>query len=96
MVDLLLGMDKHLLLLETDHPLPIPTKYRNNLRIGACSWKYDSWKGLIYRDEKKYRPNDYLEDYAKYFNTVEIPESAEHLRQGIHLQVVCLHPAYIS
>ena len=56
------------------NPLPIPNKYRNNLRIGTCSWKYDSWKGLIYRDEKKYRPNDYLEDYAKYFNTVEIDQ----------------------
>ncbi len=44
------------------------------LRIGTCSWKYDSWKGLVYRDDRKYRPNDYLKDYAKYFNTVEIDQ----------------------
>ena len=56
-------------------PIPeIPNKYRPYLRIGTCSWKYDSWKGLVYGAEKKYRPEDYLEDYARYFQTVEIDQ----------------------
>ena len=45
-----------------------------NLRLGTCSWKYDSWKGLIYDPNKTYKPNDYLSDYAKHFNTVEIDQ----------------------
>ena len=45
-----------------------------NLRIGTCSWKYDSWKGLVYNPDKKYTPHDYLPDYAKHFNTVEIDQ----------------------
>ena len=54
--------------------LQIPERYRSFLRIGTCSWKYDSWKGLIYDSEKKYGPYDYLADYAKAFNTVEIDQ----------------------
>ena len=49
-------------------------KYYPYLRIGTCSWKYDSWKGLIYDSEKKYSSYDYLADYAKYYNTVEIDQ----------------------
>jgi uncharacterized protein YecE (DUF72 family) len=41
------------------------------LRIGTCSWKYDSWKGLIYPDQDKI---NYLEEYSKHFNTVEIDQ----------------------
>lgn len=41
------------------------------LRIGTCSWKYDSWKSIIY-------PNDdninYLAEYSKHYNTVEIDQ----------------------
>lgn len=54
--------------------LSILQKYKPYLRIGTCSWKYDSWKGLIYHTDKKYSPYDYLSDYAKYFNTVEIDQ----------------------
>ena len=54
--------------------LRIPEKYQPYLRIGTCSWKYDSWKGLVYDPAKKYGPYDYLADYAKYFNTVEIDQ----------------------
>jgi uncharacterized protein YecE (DUF72 family) len=50
------------------------SKYRPCLRIGTCSWKYDSWKGLIYEPEKEYHLYDYLPDYARYFNTVEIDQ----------------------
>ena len=45
-----------------------------NLRMGTCSWKYDSWKGLVYDPAKKYSPMDYLADYARQYLTVEIDE----------------------
>ena len=54
--------------------LKMPEKYRPYLRIGTCSWKYDSWKGLVYDAEKQYGPYDYLTDYARFFNTVEIDQ----------------------
>ena len=41
------------------------------LRIGTCSWKYDSWKGIIYPDKKSL---NYLQEYARHFNTVEIDQ----------------------
>lgn len=52
----------------------IPDRLNSYLSIGTCSWKYDSWKGLIYDPEKNYEPNDYLKDYAEYYNTVEIDQ----------------------
>ncbi len=52
----------------------IPPEFAGHLRIGTCSWKYDSWKGLVYDLDKRYRPDDYLPDYARYFNTVEIDQ----------------------
>jgi uncharacterized protein YecE (DUF72 family) len=41
------------------------------LRIGTCSWKYDSWKGLVYPELDKI---NFLEEYSKHFNTVEIDQ----------------------
>lgn len=41
------------------------------IRIGTCSWKYDSWRGIIYSDEQKI---NYLKEYAAHFNTVEIDQ----------------------
>ncbi len=41
------------------------------MRIGTCSWKYDSWKGLVYPDFGEF---DYLEEYSKHYNTVEIDQ----------------------
>ena len=41
------------------------------LYIGTCSWKYPSWKGLIYSEGVG---SDYLREYAKYYNTVEIDQ----------------------
>lgn len=41
------------------------------LRIGTCSWKYDSWKNIVYS------PNvgrNYLKEYCEKFNTVEIDQ----------------------
>ena len=54
--------------------LSIPEKLRPYVRLGTCSWKYDSWKGLIYDEGISYRPDDYLIDYAKSLNSVEIDQ----------------------
>lgn len=45
--------------------------FTNNIRIGTCSWKYDSWVGLLYSDLDKSR---YLEQYSKHYNTVEVDQ----------------------
>lgn len=52
----------------------IPVSYRDRIRIGTCSWKYDSWKGLLYDGSKTYRSSDYLSDYARSLNSVEIDQ----------------------
>jgi uncharacterized protein YecE (DUF72 family) len=54
--------------------LEIPKKYRAYLRVGTCSWKYDSWKGLLYDDDTKYHRDDYLVDYSKHLDTVEVDQ----------------------
>jgi uncharacterized protein YecE (DUF72 family) len=41
------------------------------LNIGTCSWKYDSWQGLIYPDKK---PFNYLKEYSKHYNCVEVDQ----------------------
>ena len=41
------------------------------LRIGTCSWKYDSWRGLIYTDDPEI---NYLKEYSRVFNYVEIDQ----------------------
>ena len=41
------------------------------LRIGTCSWKYDSWRGLVYSDNEKI---NYLQEYSNLYNTVEIDQ----------------------
>ncbi len=52
----------------------IPVELAGRVRIGTCSWKYDSWKGLVYDPDRRYRADDYLADYAQYFTTVEIDQ----------------------
>lgn len=42
-----------------------------NIIIGTCSWKYDSWKGIVYPDFGEF---NYLEEYAKKYKTVEIDQ----------------------
>ncbi len=39
--------------------------------FGTCSWKYDSWKGLIYPEFNNF---NYLKEYSKYYSTVEIDQ----------------------
>ena len=54
--------------------LKIPRKFKSHLKVGTCSWKYDSWAGLIYQKGIKYTADAYLPDYARFFNTVEIDQ----------------------
>lgn len=41
------------------------------LRIGTCSWKYDSWKGIVYSAKPQI---NYLSEYSTRYNTVEIDQ----------------------
>jgi uncharacterized protein YecE (DUF72 family) len=41
------------------------------IRIGTCSWKYESWKGIIYPDQEDF---NYLQEYSKHYNSVEIDQ----------------------
>ena len=52
----------------------VPAAFKPHLRIGTCSWKYESWKGLIYDGSRAYGPGDYLADYARHFNSVEVDQ----------------------
>jgi uncharacterized protein YecE (DUF72 family) len=54
--------------------LKVPGAYAKHLRVGTCSWKYDSWKGLIYDDDTSYHRDDYLVDYSKHLDTVEVDQ----------------------
>ncbi len=41
------------------------------LNIGTCSWKYDSWQGILYSGQDK---DNYLPEYSRHFATVEIDQ----------------------
>jgi len=41
------------------------------LKIGTCSWNYDSWVGLVY-DQPQPRAVDYLTEYSKKYRMVEV------------------------
>ena len=41
------------------------------LQIGTCSWKFDSWKGIIYPEKVDI---DYIKEYSKHYKTVEIDQ----------------------
>lgn len=41
------------------------------LRIGTCSWKYDSWRDLVYTEQDS---QNYLKAYAAHYSTVEIDQ----------------------
>lgn len=43
----------------------------NKVHIGTCSWKYDSWQGIVYPEQK---PFNHLQEYSKYYNTVEVDQ----------------------
>jgi len=40
-------------------------------RIGTCSWKYDSWAGIVYSGSKI---KNHLQEYSRKFKTVEIDQ----------------------
>lgn len=44
---------------------------KHNLHIGTCSWKYDSWQGLVYPENK---PLNYLREYSRHYHTVEVEQ----------------------
>jgi uncharacterized protein YecE (DUF72 family) len=54
--------------------LTVPKEFRGLLRLGTCSWKYDTWKGLVYEPLRTYRQDDYLVDYAKHLDSVEVDQ----------------------
>ena len=41
------------------------------LHIGTCSWKYDSWEGLVYSSRK---PANHLREYSRSYDTVEVDQ----------------------
>ena len=41
------------------------------IRFGTCSWKYDSWKGIVYSGTNS---KNYFQEYSKKFDTVEIDQ----------------------
>lgn len=41
------------------------------IRFGTCSWKYDSWQGMVYSDQAK---KNYLLEYSQKYDTVEIDQ----------------------
>jgi uncharacterized protein YecE (DUF72 family) len=43
----------------------------STLRIGTCSWKYDSWAGLVYDSEVG---RNHLAQYARRYDTVEVDQ----------------------
>lgn len=42
-----------------------------SVTFGTCSWKFDSWKGLIYSDQAH---ENFLAEYAETYSTVEIDQ----------------------
>ncbi len=43
----------------------------SKLNFATCSWKYESWKGLIYPEKEGL---NYLKEYSKHFNSVEVDQ----------------------
>ena len=43
----------------------------SKLIIGTCSWKYDSWKGIIYPQLEEI---NYLKEYSKHYSSVEVDQ----------------------
>lgn len=41
------------------------------IKFGTCSWKYDSWRGIIYPEKGNF---NYLKEYSKFYSTVEVDQ----------------------
>ena len=63
----------------------------NDLHLGTCSWKYESWRGLVYSDAPH---PDYLAEYSRKFDCVEIDQWFWNLF-GVN-KVVLPHPKTVS
>lgn len=46
-------------------------KQESKIYFGTCSWKYDSWEGIVY---SKAKGINMLEEFSKHFNSVEIDQ----------------------
>lgn len=44
---------------------------RDKLHIGTISWKYDSWQGIVYPENKLF---NHLEEYSRHYRTVEVDQ----------------------
>ena len=44
---------------------------KSSLNIGTCSWKYESWRGIVYSDSNE---KNYLREYSQHFSTVEVDQ----------------------
>lgn len=55
------------------HPfcLTLYCMHNDNLHIGTCSWKYDSWQGIIYPVNQQF---NYLREYSRHYPTVEVDQ----------------------
>ncbi len=42
-----------------------------NIQIGTCSWKYDSWRGMVYSNEREI---NFLKEYAQRYTSVEVDQ----------------------
>jgi len=42
---------------------------KDKLQIGTCSWKYDSWQGIVYPERG---PFNHLEECSRHFRTVGV------------------------
>lgn len=41
-----------------------------DIHLGTCSWKYESWRGLVYSD----KPENYLHEYSRRYACVEVDQ----------------------
>jgi uncharacterized protein YecE (DUF72 family) len=53
------------------HPSAGGDQREQLLQIGTCSWKYPSWRGLVYSDSPR---ADYLAEYARQYDCVEVDQ----------------------
>jgi uncharacterized protein YecE (DUF72 family) len=42
----------------------------HDIHLGSCSWKYPSWRGLVYSE----KPENYLYEYSRRYDCVEIDQ----------------------
>ncbi|RPI00140.1 MAG: DUF72 domain-containing protein [Calditrichaeota bacterium] len=49
----------------------VKPSWPEGMHIGTCSWKYESWIGLVYSPEAA---KNYLQEYAQSYDTVEIDQ----------------------